>query len=203
MSISFSTYNGYFVFHLHPYWKQDVSGQNMRDINTLVITGYSFSETYQDYPRARIKLSILVNTTVNISDVNDVFDALYGRMGNIWFPSWNEDIVVTSNIGAADVTINVQDIDYVTYYPTLPGTGRHLFFYVNQNTWFAREVTSVPSSTELTIDSALGQIVKTTKLRTSFLYFGRFDIDTIEWKYVTKTIATADLYFIECPKEYP
>ena len=110
---------------------------------------------------------------------------------------------MTSGIGGGDVNINIENIEYSTFYPATPGTGRYILIYVNSNKWFAREIVGVPSSTQLTMESSLGEALTLAQIKlVSFLYLGRFDVDETECLYVTPDVGIMELFFIELPKEY-
>ena len=202
--MSFSTYKTFNVVHLYPYWaekpKDQLLNPEAHHDNPL---GFTYRDSYQTYPQYKAMHSYACNGRDKIADINDLFDTLLGRYGNLWFPSWRHDIELLADISAVATSINITDIDYPDFYPATPGTGRYIFIYVNQTTWFAREVTGFPGAEWMTIDSALGQAVSVAQCEMiCFLYLGRFAIDEIEWKYVTPSIAITELHFIETPEEY-
>ena len=204
--MAFDTYNDYHVFHLFPKWEIDKESEDL--IRPYLIgggsLGYSVSAVRRDYPEHRIGFMYACNGLNKVAEIDDLFDDRLGRYGLLWFPSWHFDIEITDNIGSSDVTLNIKDIEYSTFFPDTPGTGRHLFFYLKGGSHFEREVTDVPSSTQLTIDSAFGRAVNMSDIKMScFLYFGRFDIDEIEWAFPVPTIGITNLYFQEVPHEYP
>ncbi len=206
--MSFSTYKSNKVLSRFPIWSgnptmyvQEITGR----FNAL---GHSFAESFQNYPLFRAKNKYSLTNKTDIEELNELFNENIGRWGVLWIPSWQKDIVITSNIGAADVNIDIEDIEYSTFYPKKgsggSGTGRYLFFYKSRTEWYAREVTATPTSTQITIDSALGKAYGVNDFQMiSFLYLSRFDVDDINWKYYGYDIAEAVLYFQELPNEYP
>jgi len=201
--MSFSTFKDKYVFHLFPYWTENPKDSFAHGFEEFEGFGYTAGEEVETYPRYRTNLQYIFRTRAKISEVNDLFDNRLGMLGALWFPSFQKDIVLTSDIGSADLNISIEDIEYSTFYPATPGTGRYIFIYVNSNKWFARKIIGAPSSTLLTMESSLGEAVTMARVKmVSILYLGRFDIDEIEWEYVTPDIATTDLYFIELPNEY-
>jgi len=201
--MSFTTFKDKYVFHLFPYWKEPPKDTISHGIEEFGSRGLSFAEEIEDYPRVRINHKYLCRNRAAVAEINDLFDDRLGRLGSLWVPSFNKDIVLTSNIGSGDTNIDIEDIEYSTFYPALPGTGRYIFIYVNANKWFARKITAVPDSTSLTMESSLGEAVTMAQVKmVSFLYLGRFDIDEIEWSYVAPYVAITDLFFIELPHEY-
>jgi hypothetical protein len=202
--MSFSTFKGKYVFHLFPYWRSPPAGKVMMSLDEFIPPiGYSFAEYVEDYPRDKERFTYICKDRTEIGDINAFFDEKLGRLKAIWYPSWRNDLKITNNIGSSDTNIQIEDCEYATFYPATPGTGRYIFIYVNKNTWYARKITNVVSPTLLTIESSLGADVTLAKLKMCcFLYLGRFDVDEIQWNYVTPEVATTDLYFIELPHEY-
>jgi hypothetical protein len=202
--MSFSTYKTFNVFHLFPCWadkpKEWISFDEEVFDNPL---GFTYAESYQDYSEYKAANVYIANGRDKIYEINELFDTLLGRYDKLWFPSWREDVNLLGDISAVATSINVSAIDYATFYPATPGTGRYIFIYVNQSTWFCREVISFPGAEWIEIDSALGQAISTSDVKMiCFLYLGRFDIDEIEWEYITPTIAKTEIHFIELPKAY-
>ena len=200
--MSFTTYSDKYVFDLFPLWTQEPEIEINFPIEKLQGLGVDYQSLYVTYPVFAVKNKYVFKDRASITEMNDLFDLMLGRYGNLWIPSWQKDIDLTVDIGATDTTINIENIDYSTYYPATPGTGRYLFFYLRKGQWFIKKVTGVPSSTQLTIESALGQAVAKSN-RVSFLYFVRFDLDEIEWEYFSPNAAELTLFFRELPNEYP
>jgi len=201
--MSFTTFKDKYVFHLFPLWSEPLQDSFAHSIEEFGILGLSYADEVENYPRYKGIYKYICKNKAGAAEINDLFDDRLGRLGAFWFPSFKEDIVLTSNIGASDLNIDVEDIEYSTFFPATPGTGRYIFIYVNSNKWFARKITGVPSSTSLTMESSLGEAITMARVKMiSFLYLGRFDIDEIEWTYVTPDVSITDLYFIELPNEY-
>ena len=204
MSLSFSTYRGNYVFHPIPVWNDHpgkIDRPQIGDIGTPF--GYTYSQEIYDFPQYSANFVYNFVGMEDIWTVNSLFDTLKGAFGNIWFPSWMADFKIDGDIGSSDTTIDItMTEDFDTYYPLARGTGRYVFIYINNSTWFARRITGYSSST-ITIDSSLGTDFSQDQIKfLSFLYMGRLDIQTIEWVYQTPTVATCQLYFIELPNEY-
>ena len=201
--MAFTTFKAKYVFSLFPYWRVEPKDTMSHFVEDYTGIGYTISEQLEDYPKYETSHTYAANGLQEISDITDFFDARLGRQGSFWFPSFRKDVVLTNNIGSSDTDISIEDIEYSTFYPATPGTGRYIFIYVNQSKWFARKITAAPSSTVLTMESSLGELVLLSQIKmVSFLYLGRFNIDEIDWEFHTPTIATVELLFIELPKEY-
>ena len=202
--MSFSTYESVYVFDLFPYWVKPPSAGYFRSLEEFGDLGRTYAQSFMDHPKYKTTFKIACNGKDKIAEVNALFDDRKGRKGALWFPSWRENIELFANISAVSTTINIEDIEYSSYYTTDPGTGRYIFIYVNRSEWYVRKVTGFPGAEWIDIDSALG--VAVTKARCKmicFLYYGHFDNDEIEWEYISPDVAITELSFIESPEEYP
>ncbi len=205
MSISFSTYRGSKVFHLHPYYK-DLGGSFNR-VSDRVGTpfGYQSIQTVQDYAEF-VSSSFVYRATglEDISAISDLFDEIRGRWKGLWFPSWMSDFKLSADIGASDVVLNVKKSDdFGTMYPVQNKTGWHIFIYVSQSEWYARRITGYGTNNTITINESLGKAhVKERVKFVSFLYKGRFNFDTLEFTFVTPTVVEFPMVFAETPYEY-
>lgn len=208
--MSFSQYLDRYVWDKFPTWTEDPSDNFLWETEMHGSSfGVQYMESMQYYSRYAVQFHYEVasaNGRSDIWDFNNFFDDHMGRWKGLWFPSFSPDLVLTSDIGASDTTLTVENFtDRDTYYPETPGTGRHIFIYMKSGSWYARKITSHVSGTSIQIDSALGVAVPMSLVSmVCYLYYGRFDQDEIEWEYVAgPTAAACDLYFIECPWEYP
>jgi hypothetical protein len=156
-----------------------------------------------DYPKFQIKNKYSFVTAQGISDFNDLFDFCHGRVGTLWVPSWNQDFFLISNIVAGNNYVDIKDYSYSTYYPSIPGTGRYIFIYINSTHWYAREVLSVYSPTRLVVDNSFDVDISMAQVKyVCILYLCRFDLDTLEWTFIVPMVAETTTEFIEVPHEY-
>jgi hypothetical protein len=201
--MSFSTFKGKYVFHLFPYWKETPTESISHAIEEWGQLGMTVAEEVESYPRFYANHSYLFRNKTAIGEMNDFFDNHLGRLSAMWFPSFKEDIILTDGIGSGDANLDIQDIEYSTFNPVTPGTGRYIFIYVNSNKWFARKITGVPSSTLITMESSLGEALSLSQIKlVSFLYLGRSDIDETDCLYPTPDVGIMQLFFVELPNEY-
>jgi len=199
----FDTLRGKYIFSKFPYWSWNPQEDFYHKNDAFNPIGLSFDEEIVQYPRYQSAFRLIYNTKALISLINKFFDYHLGQLTALWFPSFKNDFVLTSDIGASDTILNIEDIKYDNFYPQTPGTGRYIFIYVNDNTWFVRKVIEAPTSTSLLIDRALEMNISVSQIKTiSILYLGRFSIDEIEWTYITPDVAYTTLYFVELPEEY-
>jgi len=165
--------------------------------------GYYSAEFLESNPWFDANFTYQCRDREEISEINDLFDELKGRWGNVWFPSWANDFKIDGDIASDDLTIDVAETeDFSTFYPSSRGTGRHLFVFINENTWYTRKITGF-DATSITIDSALGANHSQGSVKfLCFLYMGRLDLDEIGWEYITPSVARVGISFTELPNEY-
>ena len=203
MSITFTTYKGKNVFHIHPYY-EGLSGDFSRELETTGSPfGYASVRSVQDYAPFRTTFTYFVNGRSNIKSIRDLFDNVKGRWGGLWFPSWLEDFKLTADVESYDVLLNVKKAeDFGTMYPVEYKTGWHVFIYVNNNEWYARRIAGYSGDT-ITLAQSLGKAYLKENIKfISLLYKGRFDYDTLEFTYITPTLAKFEMVFVETPYEY-
>lgn len=204
MTIDFTSYKSIKVFHLMPVWTDIKIGISR---GTPGSTGSPFayysSEFLEENPWYDTNFTYQFSDEEEISEVNDLFDELKGRWGNVWFPDWYNDFKINGDIAADDTTIDVLDTtNFSTFYPSGSGTGRYLFIFVNENTWYIKKITGF-DTTSITIDSALGEAHSKESVRfLCFLYAGRLNVDEIVWEYITPDVARISLDFTELSNEY-
>lgn len=202
--MSYTTFKTKYVLHTFPDYSVEpapsVYSPNLWLRNPMGIDARS---RITDYPKFKVKNKYSFITAQGISDFNDLFDSVYGRVGSLWVPSWNRDFFLTEAIGSGDNHLHITDCDYATYYPSTPGTGRYVFIYVNDANWYARKIDSVFSSTQIIMESSLGVSLSLSQIKyVSILYLMRFEIDEIEWSFITPMVAETEVELIEVPHEY-
>jgi len=199
----FGTYRGKHIFTKIPHWSENPQENFYRKDDVFAPIGFSFTEEVVSCSRYKTMFKYSCHMKSHIAAVNEFFDYHLGQLVSLWFPSSKNDFILTSDIGATDTTLNIEDVEYNDFYSQLSGTGHHIFIYVNVNTWFARKIVGAPTSTSLLIDEALGVNVLMSQVKMiSILYLGRFDMDEIEWTYITPDVASTKLSFVELPEEY-
>jgi len=166
--------------------------------------GYTKTRTVQSYTPYNTSYLYKLHGKDNISAIVDLFDELRGRWDTLWFPSWFEDFKLTADIGSSDTTLHVESSDdFGTLYPIINKTGNYIFIYINDNTWYARRITSWGTDDTIVIDSTLGVgYLKENIKFICFLYKGRLDIDSIEFNYKIPDVVEFELFFKELPFEY-
>lgn len=204
----YTAYKGKNLLLTHP----DYSSDPTESIYSPTFGFSSFAGSmrwmFADYPVFKVKNKYSYTDIQSYTDFNTLFDLCCGRWGSLWVPSWMNDLQLTQDVVAGDNHFHITDITYNTYYPATPGTGRYVLFYYTNNIYEVKKVTSVTGSSQLNVDAVFVQSFPKNKLKyVCFLYLVRFDIDEIEWTYVSPLqepmVAIADnVEFIELPHEY-
>jgi hypothetical protein len=203
MSINFTTYRGYKVFHLHPYYTNPSGSLNIKTDRVGSTFGYNYAHTIQSYNEFMASFVYRISGLDNISAVIDLFDEVKGRWRGLWFPSWVEDFKLNADIGYSDTSLSVLKADdFETMYPIQNKTGWNIFIYVNQDEWYARRITGQTGNT-ISIESALGTSYTKEQVKfICFLYRGRSDFDTLEINFIIPEVAEFQMAFAETPYEY-
>lgn len=167
--------------------------------------GLGYKTTYYDNRQVHIDMeqSLLLGSRENIGKILDFFDSKCGRLKSFWCPTWSRDVVFTEAIDSADVVIAVEDTDYNTDMLSNDIINRHIYIQFPDGSYVCRKITNEVDG-DIVIDSAIGTSVSAAnanKMLVSYLNLVRFDIDTIEIKFVTgaerdtQQVAYIDLYF--------
>lgn len=220
---TFPTYLGIPVFNLRPN-----SGQLKQSFyhpyDYLSFLGKSLSESNWGETAFPMEGEYLVNGRDCIWELLDFFDYHKGRWGNFWFPSWQNDIVVTQPFYPFTTQLTIEDIEYSAYWLGTEA-GKYIVILWPDNEMVFREIIGSPSPTTLDLDSRIGRrsgrwvgttikygtgmkfgnghvygeggylIDELRKILVSFLFMGRFDQDEIAIEYITDEIGKVSLAF--------
>ena len=167
--------------------------------------GFSYSYFEDDNSHIFVSMQFKENSRSEIFSLYNFFDSKRGRFDYFWQPSWNRDIIVNAAIGAADVVLNVDDIEYPTYFLTNDYIGRHIYIRLPDKSYVCRKITGATSNT-IGIDSAIGTAVSSgdlDKLLISFLHWSRFAIDELTLDYSMDNKAVAQVSAINIIDDLP
>ena len=193
----YPTYNSKDVFNTEPNWANDITAEYRHRYEQIKSFGKDFVESYLDETKIKTLFNFLNMTRAEIYALESFFDGCMGRLSPFWVPTWQADVVVTSGFGAADVTINIEDIKWTDYWEPNTVVGNYLFFRFPDESEVYRKIISATNTT-ITIDSSTGKALTTAELPgllTSFLCISRFDMDEIETVYHTPDVATIEVAF--------
>lgn len=129
-------------------------------------------------------------------------DLVLGAFGAFWVPSYQQDLTPVGVIGAADVDIIIEDIDYTAL--DFPSLNRRQIAFVQPNGSFVkRSITNAVNNGDgtetITINEALGFTFQQNNANgICFLWYGRFvdDVSHMEWvnsEHGTMSIAMVEL----------
>lgn len=186
------TYNGLDLFLTRPLYSLVEPYQHPYELLSFLGKGKAFNTYSQTRPGLSGTFRIVSRS--DIWDLLNFFDSKRGRFQVFYEPSWDNDIVPTAAIDAADQTLTVEEV----YLTSGEIVGRHLYIRFPDGTYVCREVSNHPVSTTLVIDSPIGTSVTAanlSKMLICFLYKVRFDIDEIEIDYTADEIAQSKLKF--------
>lgn len=186
------TYKGLDVFLTRPLYP--LTEPYRHPFTTLAFLGKG--KIFDSYDRTRPGLSgsFIIVSKSNVQDVLNFFDSKRGRFQTFYMPSWDNDIVASAAIDSADQIVNVNFL----YLPSSELVGRHLYIRFPGGSYVCKEITARPSTTSITLDSAIGTSVSAanlSKMLISYLYEVRFDIDEILVSYISDDIARIKLKF--------
>ena len=199
---AYTTYSGYDVFLSKPHTKIDYSFNQPYTLTQFYGLGYK--ETYYDTDQTNMpmKFELIENTKEEIWNWFLFFDNKMGRLETFWIPTWNKDIILTAGFSSTDTTLNMENVDYSTYWEINTLVGRHLYIQFPDKTYTIRKVDSA-TNTVITLDSQIGTTVTDyLACYISFLNFSRFDIDELEINYHPNNVtATTQLSFYGVSEE--
>jgi hypothetical protein len=156
--------------------------------------------SFSNVAETNIKLTTK-HTTETKEELNEYlafFDDCKGRWQSFWLPSFNSDIIITSPFVTTDVIFDIADIEYSSYWDGNDVVGKYLHFLFPDGSVEYREIIGAPSSTEITIDSAIGKDITADELSNmtvSFLFFVRFEIDELGVNRITEEVSSFELKF--------
>lgn len=191
---SFPTYLTYEVFNIEPEYSSmpksiievypyitQFLGKSI-DYAYSVEGSISTSNQYRFYSRA------------DLYEVVKLFDEKCGMWGDFWYPSWQDDVVLTATFQSSDTVLSIEDIEWNDYWRHNKSTGRYLYVLLPDGTEIIRKIISAPSSTSLQVDSAMGTTITSLQnVICCFLYMGRFKADELTVKWLSETVTEVSL----------
>lgn len=184
---SFTTYLNIPVFNLEP--NRVTVPESIFEVFPLVSEYLSRSLDYSHSNEAQIKSKFMWSFESRSAafEVVKFFDECAGRWSNFWYPSWMDDVVLTSPFDSADTVLAIEDIEWTSYWSNTKANGRYLYVLLPDGTEIIRKILSAPTSTSIQVDAAMGTtITSTAGVICSFLYMGRFNSDELTLRYYTE-----------------
>jgi hypothetical protein len=194
---SYVEYKGYPVFTVKPNWGTAVNVDSINLYEELEYLGpkeidSTFSETDWVFSASFLNLS-----NSELLEILQFFDMCRGRLNPFWFPTFNHDIQVTEGFNSTDTVLTINDVDWESDWGINQIVGKYLCFSFPDETEVYRKIVSAPSSTSIELNAAIGVTLSSNlkNLKVSFLIFGRFDLDEIEYGRITNTACEMQLKF--------
>lgn len=186
---SFSTYLGLPVFNREP--NRVSAPDTMIEVFPEITNWISRSLEYSHSDEGQIRTKHLHTfaTRADAYELVKFFDEQRGRLGNFWYPSWSDDVVLTSPFSSSDTVLNIEDIEWESYWSDTKANGRYLYVLLPNGTEIIRKILSAPSDTTLQVDSAMGTtITSTAGVICCFLHMGRFHKDELVLNYFSEGV---------------
>jgi hypothetical protein len=192
---SYSSYNGSAVFDRKPNWVGKIRDQVEVFPFLTKFLGKAYSYSFSNEGSLSNKTVHLFESKADIYNVVKFFDECKGRYENFWYPTWLDDVVITDPFTSTDTTIEIEDIEWDSYYRYNDAYGRFILITLPNGTQVnPKRIVSAPTATSLQLDSAVGYtITSTLNLMCSFLVFGRFATDDLEITYLTEEVAESEI----------
>ncbi len=197
---SAATYRGLPVLETRPNWRDDISQAYRRKLELFDNT--TGIRAVDDLSARPVTVQDYLWTRAGRAAIYAFRQWLYARAGKqtpIWVPTYQSDLVLAQDVQDTDTAIRVQNIGYSRFIRQAIGR-RDIAIRLADGTVYYRRITAsieVDSQTEqLSIDSALGQLVKTTEVRMiSWLQLCRVESDALELQWHTPELLECRHYF--------
>lgn len=207
-SISLPTYQGFDVLEVMPNWERNLNRTYKRSLVTLdpkigpitvddkggsAVVEQSFPWFLQNHPSVTTFRAFILKR--------------FGQLVPFWTPTWDQDLVLSADVGATDPAIGIQSVYYTRFF--FPIKSRRYIAFIPQNGGanVYRKITGSidnGNGTEtLTLDSPTGVHFAKGSTMISFLTLSRLASDDTEIDWMTNDVAQAELTFQEVPREVP
>lgn len=131
----------------------------------------------------------------------------FGQLNPFWIPTWDQDLVLSANIGVTDTGIVIESEFYSRFFFPNPARRFIAFIPTDGSGNIYREITASQDNgngTEsLTLDSPTGKAFTVGNVMISFLTLARCASDDNEIEWLTADHAEVNLELQEVPRELP
>lgn len=139
-----------------------------------------------------------------IAQAWELLSYLRGRLTSLWLPTWQADLSLTADVGAADPTITIQSIGYsARLFPS--ECRKHIAFAEPAKAVTVRRVTAAVDNGDgtetLTLESATGVAYTAAYAFVMFCVLARLAEDSALVQWHTGSVAELELHFTEVPAE--
>lgn len=209
-TLSPAAYLGFDVLETAPNRREDVEGAGETLVDWLDNpTGVFAGSARAAAPRLSRSFLFWLEGRGAIREFRAWLDARKGRAVPTWVPTWQQDLSLASDLGAADTEMVIRECGYTTDLFSSPAR-RHLAFVSPGGAIACREITDSVDNGDGTETLTLASAVGSAFLAggpgaglVSFLTLCRLESDAAEIHYLTPTLAECALRFVEIPDEVP
>ena len=207
-SISLTQYKGIDVLEISPNWEADLNRVYKRSMVTIdpkvgpvtVVDKGGSAIVGQEFPW-------FLNGHASITTFRAFILRRFGQLNSFWIPTWDQDLLLAVDVGAADTSIVIQSEFYSRLFFPNPARRFVAFIPMDGSSNVYRKIASSTDNgngTEtLVLDTPTGKAFAAAKTMVSFLTLARLASDhtQIEWK--SADLAQANLHLEELPRELP
>lgn len=203
MADSFLDMGSSSLLRLEPSWVADVSAQNLwaRYLTQMVGSVSSVDMLVAHLPVA-LELSFDFFSKQEEYEFLDHFVDSKGRLSRFWFPHPHAEFILDRDALSGDSTLYCK---YNSFDSVFQGFER-LLIKMGNGDWVVRQITNITSGTDYTflwLSAALGrEVSQTNQIYIGRMLLGRFDSDTVRFKFKTSQISTVTVTFVELTQEY-
>jgi len=200
-------YLGIDVLEVSPNWTQDSKRTIARSLIVLDSkTGDVTVETKGSSPISAAPIQCFLADRAEVDKFRAFLDRRKGRLVPFFAPSWNQDLILASDVLATDSTIRVDVMNYTRFLFPSPSRRDIAFLAVTGERVYTRILNSVQNSdgTEtLTLAAPIGTAFRKDRTQISFLELVRLATDDVDLSWSSSTFAMASLPTVEVPREVP
>lgn len=147
------------------------------------------------WPKSAQTIGFVVHDRQAVWRVKQWLYARRGRQRAFWLPSWNTDLVPTSNIYASNLTFQAESSKWEVYYPD----GAHIMIMLKSGARHYRRVSRVSGLT-VTLETAVSANIYPGDIdRVSILSKVRLDADRVEVEHKGGGTAVISAMVVEVP----
>lgn len=207
-SISLPSYKGFPVLEQMPNWVTDLNRTYNRSVAVLdpkigPITVIPKGQT----PIVEQEFPWYLESHAAVTRFRAFLLGQFGQLAPFWIPTWDQDMVLVADVGAADMGITIASEFYSRF--LFPSKARRYLAFIpadGSGNVYAK-VTSAADlgdGTELlALEAAPGKVFPKATTQVSFLTLARLASDDSEIEWSTNDLAQATLKFQEVPTEVP
>jgi hypothetical protein len=207
-SISPTQYRGFDVLEIAPNWEATLKRNYKRSLVTIdpkvgpigVVDKGGTPIVNQDFPW-------WLDTHANVTAFRAFLLRRFGQLNPFWIPTWDQDLVLSADVGSIDLGIVVRSEFYSRFLFSSPARRYIAFIPIDGSGNVYRQITAAidngDGTESLTLDSATAKNFSRGATMVSFLTLARLASDRTEIKWNSSEHAESILTLDEVPRELP